>query len=378
MNYFDHAASSTIYPEVLDVLTQTMKDDFANPSAQHILGQNLQEKIEIFREDFLKAIGANKNDSFIFTSSATESNNTVIRGLSLIAGDVVLYSKADHPSVTVPVEFLAEQFNVTLKEIILDTNATIDIEKFSSFLNENVKLVVLTHVNNQSGVVSDIEALAKIVKEKTKAHVHVDAVQSFTKINFKLSSDIDSMSFTSHKIGGPKGIAGLFLKHNHKVQPLLLGGSHENGMRSSTLSYPLIAGFHKAMKITMENSTQSFSKASQLSEMIMAKLSQMISTIQFPFKSTSPFIVSFVLPGISSDIILRHLETKEVYIASSSACSSKIPGFNPSLFAMNIPEKFHKNFLRISLGSLTTEKEVEALIREFLDVWDNLKHMRGR
>ncbi|MBC7427354.1 MAG: aminotransferase class V-fold PLP-dependent enzyme [Bacteriovorax sp.] len=377
MNYFDHAASSIIYQEVLDVLAQSMREDFANPSALHILGQNLHERTEVMREDFLKALGASVNDVFIFTSSATESNNTVIHGINLKEGDVVVYCKADHPSVTVPVEHSAKELKLELRKIVLDKNGAFDTDVFSSLLDENVKLVVLTHVNNQSGVVNDIASLSKKIKEITSAHVHVDAVQSFGKINFKINPEIDSMSFTSHKIGGPKGIAGLYLKNSHKIKPLLLGGAHENGMRSSTLAFPLIAGFHKAMKISLENTGDVFSKTARFSELITAKLSS-IDGIQFPFKTISPFIVSFILPGISSDIIMRHLEMKNVFISSTSACSSKIPGFNPSLHAMNVPEKFHKNFLRISLAASTTQTEVEMLLQEFQNVWDNLKHMRGR
>jgi cysteine desulfurase len=378
MNYFDHAASAPIYPEVLDVLTQTMRDDFANPGARHILGQTIQENIQIFREDFLKSLDAEKNDYFIFTSSATESNNTVIRGLNFKEGDVVLYCKGDHLSVTTPIELLVGQLNVVLKEIILNKNGIIDFDYFLSLIDEKVKLVVLTHINNQSGVVSDFEKISKVVKEKSSAHVHVDAVQSFGKIDCKSMPSIDSISLTSHKLGGPKGVAGLFLKKNHKVNPLLMGGGQESNLRSSTLAYPLIAGFHKAMKISLEHKASSFIKMLELNELIRSTLTSGISSIHFPFQSTSPYIISFVIPGISSDIILRHLETKKVYISSTSACSSRIEGFNPSLFALNIPENYHKNFLRISLGPNTSLMEVEILLKEFLGVWNNLKHMQKK
>ncbi len=373
MNYFDHAASSPIYPEVLDILTTTEREDFANPSAQHILGHKLFERVEEFRNSFLKNLGAQKKDQFIFTSSASESNNTVIRGLNLNQDDIVLYCKADHPSVTAPVENLKAQ----LREIVLTKDGKIDLEHFSSLISNQVKLVVLTHVNNQSGVVHPIEELSKIVKEKSRAHIHVDAVQSFGKISFKLSPAIDSMSITSHKIGGPKGIAGLFLRAGHLVQPLILGGAQENGFRSSTVAFPLIAGFHEAMKISLSQK-EAFLTISNFSEIVRAKIGAGVPSAIFPFNSTSPYIVSFILPGISSDIVLRHLETREVFISSTSACSSRITGFNSSLAALNIDEKFHKNFLRISLGPNTTLVEVENLTKEFINVWNEIKHLGGR
>ncbi len=378
MNYFDHAASSPIYPEVLEELARALRDDYANPSAQHLLGHNLNEKIEEYRQDFLKSLKASRNDSFIFTSSATESNNTVIQGLDFTQNDIILYCKADHPSVTGPIESLAERFKISIKEIRLTASGEIDHELFLSQINEQVKLVVLTHVNNQNGVINDIEALAKLVKEKSNAHVHVDATQSFGKIDIKLQPSIDSMSFTSHKIGGPKGVAGLFLKNGQKLRPLLIGGGQENGQRSSTSAYPLIAGFYQAMKISIAHQKSSLEKADLFSALIKSKLSTAIPEINFPFTSTSPFITSFILPGISSDIIVRHLEMKNIFISSTSACSSKVSGFNPTLFAMNIPERFHKNFLRISIGPITTESEVENLLRDFLVIWNELKHMIKR
>jgi cysteine desulfurase len=374
MNYFDHAASTFLYPEVLDQLQSSMKEDFANPSAQHILGHDLNEKISFYREEFLKTLGAFKNDSFIFTSSATESNNTVIKGITFSEGDTILYCRADHPSVTAPVE----NTGVLLKEILLNNDGVINVESFAGLLDSNVKLVVLSHVNNQNGVIQDIELLARLVKEKSSAHVHIDAVQSFGKIPFKLSPAIDSISVTSHKIGGPKGIAGLYLKNGHNVKPLLLGGGQEQGFRSSTESYPLIKAFHQAMKIAVNELNFSSQKINQLSEVIKLELLRSIPTIQMPFQVTSPYIVSFILPGISSDIILRHLEMRDVFISSTSACSSKQTGINPTLSAMHISERFHKNFLRISLGPKTTEEEVKVLLKEFMNVWDSVKHMQKR
>jgi cysteine desulfurase len=375
MNYFDYAASSPLHPDVLDLIANTQHTDFANPSALHILGYDIREKINDCRSGFLKELGASKEDDFIFTSSASESNNTVIRGLSLAAGDSVVFCKADHPSVTLPLEYLAESFKIVIKEIRLNPNGSIDQEFFGSLLDKSVKLVVLTHINNQSGVISDIENLSKMIKEKTSAHVHIDAVQSFGKIGLKLNSHIDSLSIASHKIGGPKGVAGLYLKRGHNIRPLLLGGAQENGMRSSTESYPLIAGFFKAMQLSLINLEGKYREASQRSAFIKSKLPTILQGPKFPFESTSPYIISFVLPGISSDIVLRHLETRKVYISSTSACSSRIVGFNSSLHAMNIPEIYHKNFLRISLSSFTTDESIEVLIREFQNVWNELRHI---
>lgn len=375
MNYFDHAASAPLYPEVVETLFTSMKTDFANPGAMHILGHELAENVTVYRDQFLKNIGGSKNDFFVFTSSATESNNTVIKGLDFEEGDVIVYCLADHPSVTAPIENLR---GVHLKHIALNIDGSVDVEAFKKLLNEKVKLVVLTSINNQSGVINDVHALSAITKLQSRAHVHIDAVQSFGKNDFKLSPHMDSVSITSHKIGGPKGVAGLYLSKSHQVKPLLLGGGQESGLRSSTLAYPLIKSFHQAMNLAINNQKKSNDSVLKFSEMIKNHLKKSIPTIIFPFLNTSDYIVSFILPGISSDIILRHLEMRKVYISSTAACSSRLSGINSTLTAMNISACYHKNFLRISLGPKSTQEEIENLLNEFVAVWESVKHMQKR
>ena len=150
------------------------------------------------------------------------------------------------------------------------------------------------------------------------------------------------------------------------------------GLRSSTQAYPLITCFHQAMKIANFNQQENYEKAVIMSEKIKIYLKKIIPSILMPFSHTSPYIISFILPGISSDIILRHLEMRGIYISSTSACSSRISGTNASLSAMNISSCYHKNFLRISLGANSTHEEVENLLKEFLSVWESVKHIQKR
>lgn len=375
MNYFDHAASTPIYSEVLEVLAKSFKDDFANPNSQHLLGRSLLQKIDEARSYFLKELNVSADNLFIFTSSATESNNTIIHGLELQEGDVVLYSKADHPSLVDPIENLGLKKKIKLLEIPLTSEGIIDEIVLEKLLDENIKLVALTHVNNQSGVISNILKISTIIKEKTKAHIHVDAVQSFSKIAFDFSKCVDSISFTSHKIGGPKGIAGLYIKKGAKVHPLLLGGGQELGMRSSTQSLPLILAFQTAAKISLKQSEESFRKIESAHSSLAAGLLNAIPTIKIPFLNSSPYILTFILPDLPSDVVLRHLESRGFYLSSTSACSSKIKSKNPTFSALNIPEKFHKNVLRVSFSQATSLESVKLLELAFREVWDELKYL---
>jgi cysteine desulfurase len=375
MNYFDHAASTYIYPQVLDLLNSSFKEDFANPNSQHLAGANVLKKMEEARLFFLKSLGADRNHFFIFTSSATESNNTVMKGLDFNVGDIIIYSKADHPSIVEPIEHMAKIFKLQLKNIELDQNGLINSDEFKRLIEPNVKLVALTHINNQSGVINDIDLLSKLVRENSSAHIHIDAAQSYTKIDFKVNDAIDSVSFASHKVGGPKGVAGLFLKKNHKVKPLLLGGGQEGGLRSSTQAYPLIAAFAEASRISLNKREESFQKNEKIKETIEAALIKLIPQLRYPFKNTSPYISTFIMPGISSDVILRHMESRGFFLSSTAACSSKQKGFNPILAALNIAEIYHKNVIRLSLSHDTDMDEAKLLLRAFDEVWNDVKFL---
>lgn len=377
MKYFDYAASAPLYPEVLVELTKSFAEDFANPNAIHSLGYDLFEKIESHRASFLKNLGAKASDKFYFLSSATEANNTVIKGLKINVDDIIFYSPADHPSVVVPVESLGAKHE-SFK--ILD-NGLIDEEDFTERLKNHpaTKLVVLTLVNNQSGMIQDVLKLAELTKKYSSAHVHIDAVQGLGKIPFKLSSHIDSVSVTSHKIGGPKGVAGLYLKSSHKVNPLIIGGGQEEGFRSSTVAYPLIAAFHLASMISLKNLEINLQKNNAIKEEVTNKLKSLHEEIIFPFQErSSGHILMFIVPGISSDILIRHLEREKIYLSSTSACSSRISGFNPTLMAMNIEEKFHKNVIRLSLGVPTTKEEGLLFVDKFSEIYHNIKKIQKK
>lgn len=374
MIYLDHAATTPINLEVLNFMTKSFIDDFANPSSGHKLGKNLKSKIDELRLEFLKKLGGQSGDHFYFTSSATESNNTVIKGLNLNQGDIVIYSKADHKSLVNPIEDL-EALGIQL--IALDHNHSGEIvfDFPTNLEGSRVKLLALTLVNNQSGNILDLEQAIQFKMKFPNAHLHLDAVQGIGKVNFKLHPMIDSLSLTSHKMKGPKNVAGLFLKKNHKVKAFIVGGGQQDNFRSSTECFTLDAAFSLAFEKSLIDLENKKLKLEILKQKLEKGLSEINSQIEFPFKNTSPYILCFILKGLSSDIIIRHLETKDIYISSTSACSSKIKGFNSTLDALRIPEKFHKNVLRISLSDETSPQEIDDFLKHFHAVWNEIKHL---
>ncbi|MBL6990133.1 MAG: cysteine desulfurase [Bacteriovoracaceae bacterium] len=381
MIYLDYAASTPICPQAYEVLVKSHQDDFANPSSAHKFGKKLADDIEQCRQYFLQLTSTADDYNFIFTSSATESNNTIIKGLKLLPGDTIFISSADHPSVTAPASVLGSS-GVTVEEIPTNNDGTIDCKGLLKAVNPQVKLVVLTRVNNQSGHIHPVEIIGKAIKQKfPKIHLHIDDAQGFTKHPLNMNAQIfDSLSVSSHKVYGPKGIAGLYLKKDATIKPLLDGGGQEFMLRSSTQAAPLIKAFTKACQVCIKDQSTNLELASHLNSIARSGLQQKIPSIKFLFglETTSAYILTFILPGVSSDIILRHLEQIEIFISSTSACSSRVKGQNSVFSALKIPTKNHKEVLRISLGTMTSKKEIDCLIDNLCDIYSELQYLMKR
>jgi len=375
MLYFDHAASSPLCPEALETLQKAMKEEFANPSAAHKWGKELKAKTDAVREDFLKRLKAPKGGRFIFTGSASESNNTVIKGLHLQPREKIYVSFGDHASLVKPAEYVAG-CGIEVLELPLNSVGVPDISAIDN-LDSDIKLLIVSTVNSQSGGFLEIEKFATELKNKfPEVHLHVDAVQSFGKFPLDLShGHIDSLTVSAHKMGGPKGAAGLYLGPKVKLYPLIYGGNQEPEVRSSTIAWPMIASFHKAYEIADNGKEDSLKRVGKLRARLVEGLKNISTDLEFPFDldCCSPYIISMMWKGISSDIVLRTLEQKEVAIASTSACSSKIKGENPTMKALGLPTSVHKFVLRISLGKMSTEEEVDAFISIFKEVYSELQ-----
>ena len=379
MLYLDFAASAPIRTKSLKTLEETTVRDFANATASHRFGKEVLKKVESAREFFLKKLKAQFIYNLIFTSSATESNNTIIKGLGLTKGEKIFLCQGDHPSLVVPANNLSKA-GILIQSIPLHSDSTIDEEKFLSLLDDQVKLILLSQVNNQSGILNDCFNLAKKIKKSFKnIHIHIDAVQGFSKFRISLEDGtIDSLSTSSHKIGGPKGIAGLFIKKGKEPLPLIEGGGQEFGIRSSTLASPLILSFKEAFEDSMEDHENKFQQVLSNYLFLREELKKGIPEIIFPFGNvlnSSPYILVFVIPKISSDILLRHLESKDIFASSTSACSSKVKGDNTVFKALNLPGEFNKNVLRVSYDERVSREELSEFVGIFENIYGNLKHL---
>jgi cysteine desulfurase len=368
--YLDHAASTPLHPLALSTLQHSLATDFANPSAAHPLGRRLLEEINGCRQKILSLLQAPSKGRFLFTSSATEANNMLLQGLlkTLPAGGRIFYSSADHPSLTQTLRKCSPP-SLHLQEIPLLATGEVNLPLLATQL-PCCTLFVLSHVNNHSGTIAPLFELCSLIRKiSPQTHIHIDASQSFAKIPLSLRDlPIDSMSFSAHKMGGPKGVAGLYLAKNVVLPPLLYGGDQEEGLRSSTLCASLILGWQAAISAALEENqgqiSQRLERLTFLGLAFKERLQHSIPAVLFPFgpsPQVSPYILTFIVPGLSSDILLRHLAEKNIFLSSSSACSSRIKGESTVFKALNLPSQFHKNVLRASLGPQTTGAELECL-----------------
>ena len=377
MIYLDCAASTPLHPEVLDELERAQREDFANPSSAHKLARDLSKRVEaagkFIRESLAGGEARDEDYCLIFTSGATEANNTLIKGLSYSSGDEIILTHADHPSLTVPA---TEQMSrgVLVKEYPLGSSGEIREQRLLDLMTPQTRLVLLSSVNSQSGVWHDLEALIGRIKENwPEVLIHVDATQGFTKLPMNIEG-IDSVAFSGHKIGGPKGIGGLYGKKTTILNPLFHGGGQQEGRRSSTVPAPLILALAKAVEVTVKEREEHFCKAREKNSVLRKKLLGKVPQVIFPFslEKTSPYILTFICPGIPSDIVLRHLEEEDIFLASTSACSSKKKGFNKTFAALGIESQWHENILRLSFDGTLSYKQIDDFIDTFGRTMDKL------
>lgn len=359
--YLDNSATTKPYKEVVDKMVYALTYEYGNPSSIHRKGVSVEKSIRNVRKEIAKSIGVNEKEIF-FTSGGTESNNTVIRGIAHSnkrSGKHLITTKIEHPSVLAAFKDLEnEGYEVTYLDV--DNKGIIDFEDFKKSLRDDTILVSIMHVNNEAGSIQPVDKIGKYLsKLKKKVYFHVDAVQSFGKIDFKPSKyNIDLMSVSAHKIHGPKGIGFLYVKENTKIKPFIIGGGQESAFRSGTENVPGILGLGEAVSITVSNLKDNIEKMNSLKTLLLNELKENIDNIKINSSEDGVchiLNVSFI--GIKGEILLHYLEEDNIYVSTGSACSSKKKGSHV-LLAMKLNDKEIEGAIRFSLSSMNTEEEV--------------------
>lgn len=361
--YFDHAASAIPFQEVIDLINENLAKNFYNPGASHSYGRQMQEEIRSAKQKFLKLLKLS-NGEFFFPPSATIANNLVVLGYRHQVGDEVFFFEGEHPSLVLPLKEQQKKM-LHLKEIPLISFQEYDSDELIDQISNKTTWLFLTSVNNQSGVINPVEKISLEARLKNPSiKIHLDASQSFGKIEYDYSL-FDSVTFSSHKCGGPKSIAGLWLKSPGDFDPLYFGGGQQGGLFSQTEDALLVKAFCLAAQIALNEQSANYDRIKIMQSDLLDFLKGLKIPIIIPFSLTSPFITTFIVPDFPSDVVLRLMEEKFCLLSSSAACSSKIKGYNPTFEKLGIDSKYHKHVIRFSFGLRSSEKELSYFKENF-------------
>lgn len=364
--YLDNSATTKPYEEVIQKMIYALSIDYANPSSLHKKGIEVEKNIKAIRQEIAKTLGA-KDKEIYFTSGGTESNNTIIRGVANLykkRKNHIISTEIEHPSVLTTLKDLEnEGFEVTYLKV--NKEGKIDIEELKNSIKETTSLVTIMHVNNEIGTIQPIFEIGKYLKSlKEKIYFHVDAVQSYGKINFRPSKyNIDFMSVSGHKIHGPKGIGFMYIKENNRLKPLITGGGQEVDLRSGTENVPGIYGIGEAIKIINNDLNIKIEKINSLKNMLRQGLIENIEDIKInSIDEGVCHILNVSFKDVKGEVLLHYLEQKGVYVSTGSACSSKKKGSHV-LNAIGLSKNEIEGAIRFSLSDMNTEEDILETIK---------------
>ena len=376
--YLDNSATTKCYEEVKDLVVKTLIEDFGNPSAMHLKGVEAEK----YLKDAAAAIAATlkvQEKEIFFTSGGTESDNWALAGTAYAncrQGKHIITTAFEHSAIAEPLRRLEEQgFEVTV--IPVDHHGNLNLEKLEAAIRPDTILVSTMMVNNEIGALVPVEEVAKIVhKANPKTYFHVDAIQAYGKYRiYPKRMGIDMLSVSGHKIHGPKGIGFLYINEKVKIQPLLLGGGQQKGMRSGTDNVPGISGLGKAAELVHQNQEEKVQKMRELKLYLAEELTSMEQVeINGPLpEEGAPHILNVSFLGVRSEVLLHTLEEKQIYVSAGSACSSHKRAASASMTAIAADKEHRESAIRFSLCEFTTKEEIDYALNEIKTVLPMLR-----
>ena len=380
--YLDNSATTMCFEEVAAITTKVMCEEYANPSSVHSKGFSAEKYLKSATSS-LATILKVKEKEIIYTSGGTESNNLAIIGAARAnarAGKHLITTKIEHPSVIETMKYLeGEGFIVTYLPV--NENNMVDIKDLKNALRSDTILVSVMHVNNEIGLMADIESIANEIKAyNSKIIFHVDAVQSFGKlVIYPSKMKIDMLSISAHKIHGPKGVGLLYVNEKVKIQPITYGGGQQKGMRSGTENVHGIAGMAIAAMIVYEDYEKQLLKLIYYRDKLIEALSKMENVILNSGDGTNhaPHIVNASFIGIKSEVLLHALADKGIYVSSGSACASNHPKPSETLVAIGKSKEEIDSAIRFSFSIFNQPDEIEYVVERLNELVPVLRKYRA-
>lgn len=376
--YFDNAATTKLDNDVLKEILPFLKEDYGNPSSIYKLGRTSKKAIENAREKVARVLNCNPSEIY-FTSGGSESNNTAIKGIARAnkeKGNHIITSKIEHPAILETCKKL-EQEGFEVSYINVDSNGIIDVEELKNSIKSTTILITIMFANNEVGTVEPIEEIGKIAKENS-IYFHTDAVQAIGSIKIDVRKlNIDSLSISSHKIYGPKGVGALYIKEGVSFEKVIDGGHQEKNKRAGTENVAGIVGLGKAIELAYSNFEKNNKQISQLRDYYVEKITEKVPYIKIngDIAKRLPGNSNISFSFINGESLLLNLDAKGIYASSGSACTSLSLEPSHVLLAMGVSKDMANAALRITVGKYNTKEEVDYLIESLVEIINRLREM---
>ena len=373
-HYLDNSATTRVCPEAAEAAMLAMTEIYGNPSSTHTKGREARQLLDKSRKQVADALGCTAQE-LVFTSCGSESDNwAILNGAELMRrkGMHIISSQVEHDAVRKSLDEL-ERRGFAVTRLKPDETGAIPVQAVMEALRPDTVLVTLMLVNNETGAVTDIGAIARAMKKAgSQALLHTDAVQAFMKLPFTVKSlGADLVSVSGHKIHAPKGIGALYIKNGVKLKPYLLGGGQENGRRAGTEAMPQIAAFGAACQAAREHLQENYERMAALRQLAIDELRRDIPELVV-IGGGAPHILSISLPGWRSEVLMNYMEAQEIYVSKSSAC--KKGGRSHVLEAIGLAPKVIDGAIRIGLSRFTTREDILALCAALKEARSKLAH----
>ena len=380
MIYFDNSATTLPYPEAIKTYEEVATKIFGNPSSLHQLGSQSSRILQASRQQIAELLGK-RTDEVFFTSGGTEGDNWVIKGLAFEKqryGKHIIVSDIEHPAVKESAKWLQTQgFEVDFAPV--DKKGFVKVDVLAKLLRPDTILVSIMAVNNEIGSVQPIKAISKLLADKASISFHVDAVQAIGKIatDDYLTDRVDFATFSGHKFHSVRGVGFIYKKAGKKISPLLNGGGQEAGFLSTTENVAGIAAMAKALRIVLDKAKIGQKQLLAMKRILFDSLSHYDDVILFSeMEYFAPNILTFGIKGVRGEVLVHAFEEHDIYISTTSACSSKAGKPAGTLISMGISSKLAQTAVRLSLDENNDMSQVEQFLTIFKQIYEKTKKVR--
>lgn len=376
MIYFDNSATTKIAAEVLETYDTVSKQLFGNPSSLHDLGEKTSALLRQARGQIADNLNVKPSEIF-FTSGGTEGDNWAVKGGAVSKMDYgkhLITTSIEHPAIRESMEQLKKYgFNVTYLDV--NEQGVVDVEDVMSAITDETTLISIMYVNNEIGSIQPIAELNERLKDYPNILFHVDAVQAVGKVPVNLTKldRVDLMTFSSHKFHGPRGVGFLYKKDGKRIESLMSGGGQELGQRSGTENTPAIVAMSKAFRMALEDVDEKTKHMRKLTDYLRNELEPMENIVIFTPEESAPHILCFGIKDIRGEVVVHALENDDIYVSTTSACSSRSNTTSSTLLAMNIASNVATSAIRVSLSPDNSLKEMEGFISKFSNVYNHFQ-----